>query len=392
MIDAKAVLEVFLTFLRLGVTSFGGPIAHLGYFRREFVDKRGWLSAPDYAGLLALCQFLPGPSSSQVGFSIGLRHAGLPGGLAAWLGFTMPTAIIMIIIAHEAALLQAYPLTHGILHGLQLAAVVIVAQAVWGMAKSLCPDTPRRVLAFLTLGVALIEPGSGGQILVLLIGAVVGRYLTLSAGYQETIPARKGVGRQAGVICIVIFIALLLLAMFGAGGGVLALWDAFYRAGSLVFGGGHVLLPLLRDTMVSSGWVSEATFLTGYGAVQAMPGPLFTVSAYLGAVSSVGPGGVSGAFIALVAIFLPGSLLVAGAAPFWASIQARPAAAGIMAGVNAAVVGLLTSAWVSLIQLGALNNLFDVPVVAVGIALLIWRKLPAIAVVGFCAVCGAVQL
>jgi chromate transporter len=377
-------VEILSVFLQLGVTSFGGPVAHLGYFRRELVERRGWLSEPDYAAILGLCQFLPGPASSQAGFCIGLLRGGWAGGLAAWMGFTLPSALLMFLVAAGAGAFSHSWLGRDVLHGLQLAAVAVVAQAVYTMARSLCPDTLRRVLAVFALVVVLIVPGTIGQILVLVIGGLTGRWFleAAPAGVPDT-PLR--ISRRDGALCVAAFFGLLAFALLVHGHGVVGLFDAFYRAGALVFGGGHVVLPLLHDAVVSPGWVSPRDFLTGYGAAQAMPGPLFTFAAYLGTIASAGPHGLAGAMIALVAIFLPGLLLVAGILPFWHELKRNAGIAAAVMGLNAAVVGLLGYALLNLIFLGAINGFFDLVIVVLAYLALTLRKTPPIAVVAACA-------
>jgi chromate transporter len=395
MADAGAVTnkstpgEIFAAFLSLGVTSFGGPVAHLGYFRREFVERRGWLSEPDYAGILGLCQFLPGPASSQTGFCIGLLRGGWPGGLAAWAGFALPSALLMFLIAAGAGGLSQSWLGRDILHGLQLAAVAVVAQAVYTMARSLCPDAFRRALAVLALFVVLILPGTIGQLLVLIIGGLAGRgFLTAPPATAPDAPI--AISRRDGASCIAAFFVLLTFALLVHGNGGIGLFDAFYRAGALVFGGGHVVLPLLHDAIVTQGWVSASNFLTGYGAAQAMPGPLFTFAAYLGAIATAGPHGFAGALIALIAIFLPGLLLVAGILPFWHDLKQNARIAAAVMGLNAAVVGLLGYALLNLIFLGAIHDIFDLLIVIAAYLALTLRKTPPIIVVAGCAAAALV--
>jgi chromate transporter len=389
--------EVFRTFFVLGITSFGGPIAHLGYFRKEFVEKRRWMSAEDYGALLALCQFLPGPASSQTGFCIGLNRAGFLGGLAAWVGFTLPSAVAMTALAHYAALFQTNKLAHGVLHGLQLAAVAVVAQAVWLMAQSLCPDTPRRALALLATAVLTMLPDTAGQILILVIGGVIG-WLALDDSGLVRHREQRRLAREMedakrelrlhfpALFCLALFGLLLLASFLVPGSGPWGLAAAFYRAGALVFGGGHVVLPLLRDAVVVPGWVSPQLFLSGYGAAQAMPGPLFTVASFLGAITA----GYQGAAIATAAIFLPGLLIVAGALPYWQQLRARPHIAAVMKGLNAAVVGLLGAAFVNLLTLSTIQSPWDLPVAAGALMLLTAGRAKPILVVAFCAAAGAV--
>ncbi|MEV8358966.1 chromate efflux transporter [Microbacterium sp. NPDC076895] len=342
-----SVAEVFWAFLRLGVTSFGGPIAHLGYFRDDLVARRRWMSDKAYADLVALCQFLPGPASSQVGFAMGLHRAGPLGALAAFLAFTLPSAILMVAFAFGATLFEGV-VGIGLLTGLKIVAVAIVAQAVWGMAKTLTPDARRASIAVVAAVVALLLAGSIGQVLAIAIGAVAGLLLCRAVPTEagDTNLMRFPVSRTAGITSLVAFVVILLgMPILAAlAGGAVALFDTFYRAGALVFGGGHVVLPLLQAGVVETGWVSPEQFLAGYGAVQAMPGPLFTFSAYLGTLSTVGPGGVLGAAIALVAIFLPGFLLLIGVLPFWNALRGRTWMQSLMRGANAAVVGILGAA------------------------------------------------
>ncbi|MCC4246969.1 chromate efflux transporter [Stappia indica] len=349
--------EVFRAFLKLGLTSFGGPIAHLGYFREELVLRRKWLDEAAYADLVALCQFLPGPASSQVGFALGLMRAGPLGALAAWTAFTLPSALLLVAFALSAPLF-ADPLGQGLVSGLKLVAVAIIAHAVLGMAKALCPDRERATLAFAAAAIVLLVAGPLAQVAAIALAALIGLTLKL----PESAPARArasrppisrasvsraSVSRTAGLVCLALFFVLLVglpLAQLAAPSQALAVLDAFYRAGALVFGGGHVVLPLLEAEVVSSGWVGAETFLAGYGAAQAVPGPLFTFAAYLGAVIALPQGAVFGAALALVAIFLPGLLLLVGVLPFWQAFRARPFARAAMAGANAAVVGILGAA------------------------------------------------
>jgi len=332
-------LAVFAVFLRLGLTCFGGPVAHLGFFRQEFVARRAWLDERQYADLVALCQFLPGPASSQTGLAIGLMRAGLPGAFAAWLGFTLPSALIMAGFAFAVSGAVA----GGWLVGLKLAAVAVVAWALWGMARTLAPDAERATVAVAAAAAMSIWPVAWVQLAVLALAAAVGRIRftpdELSAGSAFAVPVR----RRLALACLVVFFALLAgLALLAAASDdpLLASADAFYRAGSLVFGGGHVVLPLLQAEVVGPGWVDRDTFLAGYGAAQALPGPLFAISAHLGAAMQ----GWAGAAVALVAIFAPSFLLVIGVLPFWDRLRARPGARGALVGVNAAVVGLLLAA------------------------------------------------
>ena len=381
---------VFLVFLRLGLTSFGGPVAHLGYFREELVVRRRWLSERNYADLVALCQFLPGPASSQVGMALGLARAGYPGALAAWLGFTLPSAVALILfalgLAHWGDAVPA-----GLLHGLKVVAVAVVAQAVWGMARSLCPDAPRISLMAVAACAVLWWSSVWAQVLVLALAALVGLW-TLAPGQgaaHEPLPIP--VGRRAGMAWLALFVALLLGLPWAAAvfpHATLAVADAFYRAGSLVFGGGHVVLPLLQAELVPTGWVDQDTFLAGYGAAQAVPGPLFTFAAFLGASLQMGPQGVWGALVCLLAIFAPSFLLVAGALPFWEGLRAHPRMRAALAGVNAAVVGLLVAALYQPVWTSAIHTPQDVALALLaGVALMAW-KLPPWLVVAACAGAG----
>ncbi|HZB90023.1 MAG TPA: chromate efflux transporter [Stellaceae bacterium] len=387
---AGSPLEVLRVFFKLGLTCFGGPIAHIGYFRAEFVERRRWLDEAAYVDLVALCQFLPGPASSQVGFSIGLMRAGYAGGLAAWTGFTLPSAVVLVLFAYGAGALVG-PLGTGLLHGLKLVAVAIVAQAVWGMARSLCPDRERASIAALAAVLILFSASSLAQIGAILLGGVAGLWLCRGAP-----PAAQGhmavpVSRRAGLVALALFFLLLLgVPLFGSlvpAQGV-ALFDAFYRSGALVFGGGHVVLPLLRQAFVAPGWVSDNAFLAGYGAAQAVPGPLFTFSAYLGTVVRASPHGIPGAALGLFAIFLPGVLVLIGTLPFWEAFRRRAAAQAAMRGVNAAVVGLLAAALYNPVWTSSVQKPADFAVALVGFVLLaVWRAAPLVVVL-FSALAG----
>ena len=375
-------LEILLIFLRLGCTCFGGPIAHLGYFRAEFVERRTWLTEQAYVDLVALSQFLPGPASSQTGFGIGLIRGGLLGGLAAWTGFTVPSAVLLVLFAYGAGSIANSHTGAGLLHGLKLVAVAIVAQAVMGMARSLCPDRVRASIATVALIVMLVAPWSIFQIGTILAGGIAGWLLCGSDGDAVHDGFAMPVSRRFGISCLVAFFALLVLAFVPVPAGPLALFDAFYRSGALVFGGGHVVLPLLRNAVVVPGWVSDGPFLAGYGAAQAVPGPLFTFAAYLGAVAGISPGGVLGAVIALLAIFVPGVLCLLGTLPFWHGLRTKPAAQAAMRGTNAAVVGLLGAALYNPVWRSAVQGPQDFAVAATGFVLLIiWRAPPLLVVV-----------
>jgi chromate transporter len=386
-------LEVLRVFLKLGLSSFGGPIAHIGYFREEFVTRRRWLDEQAYADLVALCQFLPGPASSQVGFSIGLMRAGYLGGLAAWTGFTLPSAIILLLFAYGVGSLSG-ALGTGLLHGLKLVAVAIVAQAVWGMARTLCPDRERASIAAVAALIVLFSSSSLAQIAAILLGAVGGLVLCRDAPPPPGGHVTMGLSRGAGIGALTAFFFLLACFLLLPGRVAVPGFDqfaAFYRSGALVFGGGHVVLPLLREAFVSPGWVSDDAFLAGYGAAQAVPGPLFTFAAYLGAVIGPEPHGVAGAALGLIGIFLPGILILLGMLPFWDAFRTRPSAQAAMRGVNAAVVGLLGAALYNPLWTTTVKTPGDFGVALVGFVLLVaWRAAPLVAVV-VCA-CGGIAL
>jgi chromate transporter len=380
----RSALEVLLTFLKLGVTSFGGPVAHIGYFREEIVVRRRWVDDAAYTDLVALCQFLPGPASSQVGFALGLIRAGYWGGLAAWAGFTLPSTVLMVAFAFGAGAIRG-AVGAGLLHGLKLVAVAIVAQAVWGMARTLCPDRQRAAIA----AIAAVLILSGGSSLIQLVaigsGGILGLWLcrTPSAAPMGTLGAP--VSRGIGILSLSLFFGLLaclpLLVRLGVAQGI-ALFDAFYRTGALVFGGGHVVLPLLRDAVVTPGWVNDNSFLAGYGAAQAIPGPLFTFAAYLGAIVTPQPNGIVGATLALVGIFLPGILILIGTLPFWDTFRSRIGAQAAMRGINAAVVGLLGAALYTPVWTSSVHNPADVSVAIIGFVLLTaWRTPPIVVVI-----------
>ncbi len=378
--------EVLRVFLKLGLTSFGGPVAHLGYFRNAFVLKRSWLDERAFGDLVALCQFLPGPASSQVGFAIGLMRAGYPGALAAWAGFTLPSAIAMTLVAYGAGALHG-PAGEGLLHGLKLVAVAVVAQAVLGMAQSLAPDRPRAAIAILALILVAFPPGGIGQIGAIGAGGLLGLVFCREGAEAAAGGAEAAVSRRMGVVFLAAFFALLALSFAPARDGAFAFLAAIYRSGALVFGGGHVVLPLLRAAVVDPGFVSDSAFLAGYGAAQAMPGPLFTFAAYLGAAAPA-PGGGPGAALALIAIFLPGILILLGALPFWHALRVRPGAQAAMAGVNAAVVGLLASALYDPVWTSAVLGPADFAIAAAGFAALVVWRAPPLAVVLLTAAAG----
>lgn len=372
---------VFLVFLRLGLTSFGGPIAHLGYFREEFVTRRRWLDEHSYADLVALCQFLPGPASSQVGIAIGLSRAGFAGALAAWAGFTLPSAVLLLLFALGLSSWgDAVPA--GLLHGLKVVAVAVVAQAVLGMARTLCTDNARITIAAFTACIALLWSTAWGQVGVIVAAAGLGRlwFKPVPGGGHEHLPLL--LGRRTGALLLGLFFALLLglpLCVQIWPNQSLALADAFYRAGSLVFGGGHVVLPLLQAEVVPNGWVSNQTFLAGYGAAQAVPGPLLTFAAFLGTAI----GGVPGGMLCLLAIFLPSFLLVAGVLPFWEQLRRQQRTRATLAAINAAVVGLLLAALYNPVWTNAVQAPSDFGLVLLAfVALMFWKLPPWLVVLG----------
>ena len=368
---------VFVAFLRLGLTSFGGPVAHLGFFRAEFVERRRWLDEAHYADVVALSQMLPGPASSKVGIMIGTLHAGIPGALAAWLGFTMPSALALIAFGYGVGALGDLAGANW-LHGLKIVAVAVVAQAVWSMARNLCPDRERLAIAGAATVLTVAVPTTAGQVGAILLGGLIGwRFL---AG--ETIalnPLPLGIGKGWSIAAIVIFFALLFalpLAASSTGSHLITLFDAFYRSGSLVFGGGHVVLPLLQAATVQPGWVGNDAFLAGYGATQAVPGPLFTFSAYLGTVMGPPPHGWVGGLFCLAAIFLPSFFLAIGPLPFWNWIREHPMMRSVLKGVNAAVVGLLLAALYNPVWTSAIHRPSDFTIAVVALLLLGPWKMP----------------
>lgn len=396
-----AALEVGRVFLKLGLTSFGGPVAHIGYFRREFVERRGWLDDAAFADLVALCQLLPGPASSQVGFSIGLLRAGWLGAVAAWCGFTLPSVALLLGFAAALPLL-AGAAGDGLIHGLKLAAVAVVAQAVWDMARRLCPDGRRAGIALAAVGVLALLNTVYAQLLAIALGALLGGMLCRGAGDTHGASGagmgglpRAGalrVSAAAGALALGLFVALLFaLPAWRAAADApraVAVFDAFYRSGALVFGGGHVVLPLLQHATVASGWVAPNDFLAGYGAAQALPGPLFAFAAFLGWIMREGPNRGWGALLATAGIFLPGMLLVVAALPHWQRLRMHPPMASALAGVNAAVVGLLASALYAPVWSGAVHSSVDFAVAAVAFVLLVRWKAPPLVVVGLCALAG----
>lgn len=374
--------EVFRAFLKLGLTSFGGPIAHLGYFRNELVIRRKWIDEKGYGDIVALCQFLPGPASSQVGFALGLMRGGPLGALAAWSAFTLPSALILFAFALASTALDN-PVGQGLLHGLKLVAVAVVAQAVWGMARSLTPDRPRAGIALAAI-LAVTFGGVFGQLAAIVAGAIAGLVLCRISDPQPGGIVFFNISKSVGLLFLAAFFAILVflpLVASSLDAQGLALFDAFYRSGALVFGGGHVVLPLLQAEVVKPGWVSASAFLAGYGVAQAVPGPLFTFSAYLGAVMGPTPNGLLGAAISLIAIFLPGLLLLLGTLPFWGSLNRLPLAQAAMRGANAAVVGILGAALYNPVWTGAVLTATDFAVAVAGFLMLtVWKTPPWIVV------------
>jgi chromate transporter len=377
-------LTVFLAFLRLGLTSFGGPVAHLGYFRAEFVARRKWLDEAAYTDIIALCQFLPGPASSQVGITIGILRAGLPGAFAAWLGFTTPSALALIAFGYSVARLGDIAQAPW-LHGLKIVAVAVVAQAVWSMARSLCPDRERASMAVGAALLVLASPNALGQIGAILLGGIIGwRLLPGTTGTgQSSIAVR--IAKPLAIAALIGFALLLAglpLLAAASGNHAIALIDSFYRSGSLVFGGGHVVLPLLQQAVVPPGWIGNDAFLAGYGAAQAVPGPLFTFSAYLGTVMQPGPNGWLGGVICLLSIYLPSFLLLIGVLPFWDALRRRAGVQSALKGVNAAVVGLLLAALYTPVWTSAILNAADFSLsIAAFLLLAFWRVPPWLVVV-----------
>ena len=396
-VRASAAAEVLAVFLKLGVTCFGGPIAHIGYFRREFVERRRWLDDETFTDLVGLCQFLPGPASSQVGFSIGLLRAGWLGGLAAWCGFTLPSVLLLLAFAVLAPSLGG-PLGTGLIHGLKLVAVAVVAQAVWDMARRLCPDHRRAAIALIALALLSVLTTVYAQLLVIVVGAVLGLLLCQPDASANPVSRHAHVlefrvSRAAGAVALVLFCLLLfgLPVLAAQTGRAAQVFDAFYRSGALVFGGGHVVLPLLQQQTVATGWVTSSDFLAGYGAAQAVPGPLFTFAAFLGWMLAGAPNHWAGAALATLGIFLPGLLLVISALPYWQALRAHPSMAALLGGVNAAVVGLLAAALYSPVWTSAVLSQLDFAIAGIGFFLLTRWKVPPLVVVAFCALAGVAQ-
>lgn len=382
---------IFLIFLRLGSTSFGGPIAHLGYLRSEFVERRKWLDDQAYADLVAICQFTPGPASSKLGIALGASRRGIPGAVAAWLGFTLPSALVMIAFAYGVQLLDPAGLQAGWLHGLKIAAVAVVTQAVWSMGRNLCPDATRASFAILAALLVLAWHSALAQIAAIVLGALAGWRLLPGAALPSSghlqFPISRRLGGSAWLLFFVLLAALPALAQITENHAV-ALFDSFYRAGSLVFGGGHVVLPMLRAEVVPAGWLDDNQFLAGYGVAQALPGPLFTFAAYLGAAAQGEPSGWAGGLLTLVAIFLPAFFLALGPLPFWNAWRQHPAIRSVLSGVNAAVVGVLLAALYDPIFISAVRGPYDFALALAAFGLLAFWKLPPLAVVVFSALGG----
>ncbi|WP_404425044.1 chromate efflux transporter [Thalassospira australica] len=375
--------QIFLIFLRLGLTSFGGPVAHIGYFREEFVIRRKWFSDAAYGDLVALCQFVPGPASSQVGMGIGMSLGGFAGAFVAWLGFTMPSAIVLagLGLGFAGGDIAA---TGPMIWGLKLVAVGVVAHALLGMARSLCPDIPRATMALIAAALMIAVNGIGMQVLVIAAGSVAGFLFLRGDTGKVDGNLGAGISSRGAIVALLVFglllIGLPILAQT-APSPWLAVFDGFYRSGALVFGGGHVVLPLLQEAVVAPGWVDADMFLAGYGATQAVPGPIFTFAAYLGAVLQNGAGGGAGALVALIAIFLPAFLLVIGLLPFWDRVRHMPKMRAGLAGINAAVVGLLASVLYDPIWTGTIHDVKDVVIAFIAFAVLQWRLMPVWALV-----------
>lgn len=381
-----------MAFLKLGLTSFGGPVAHLGYFRNEFVARRRVMQEEAYADLVALCQFLPGPASSQIGIGIGMAQSGLRGGIAAWVGFTLPSALALILFAYGIAALDQSVVQSGWLHGLKIAAVAVVAQALLGMAKMLCPDWPRRIVAVLATLLTLAWPGVHGQMTAIAVGMIIGFFFL---DYNQTNNHTSHlftISKRSSVVSLATFffllVALPILAQQGSQAWALA--DSFYRSGALVFGGGHVVLPLLKAEVVTPGWISQDMFLAGYGAAQAVPGPLFTFAAYLGTAMTKAPNGWFGGLLCLLAVFLPSFLLVTGILPFWEDLRKSPRVRKALVGVNAAVVGLLLSAFCDPVWTSGVLSAWDFILALLAFGLLVFWNMPPWIVVGVTGVGGAI--
>lgn len=365
----KNYLTIFMTALKLGLTSFGGPTAHLGYFQKEYVQKRKWLSNEQYTDLVALAQFLPGPASSQVGIGIGLLRGGIVGSLLAFIGFTLPSVIILMVFA---LFLVGTSIDLGFIQGLKLVAVAIVAQALLDMSKKLLPTAKHVLLAIAALSALLLFQASWLQIVVIIVAAIIGQFIfTQTASTQQTFTFSKKIGTLCLSVFVILLVALPLVARF-TNNAWLLLFEKFYTAGAFVFGGGHVVLPLLETQFVTTGLLSSADFLAGYGLTQAVPGPLFTFAAYIGTLTN----GIAGGIVATIAIFLPAFLLIIGALPFWQLLSANPKLRGAVVGMNAAVVGILGAAFISPIITHTVTSVKDVAVLLVLVAIVFFAKQP----------------
>jgi chromate transporter len=384
-VQSGSVGEVFAAFLKLGLTSFGGPIAHLGYFHRELVECRRWIDEAQYAQLVALCQFLPGPASSQLGFALGLLRAGWLGAIAAFVAFTAPSVLLLLAFAHLLPVLDR-PVGQAAIHGLKLLAVAVVAQGLLSMVQKLTPDTPRRLIAAAAAGIVVVSGTVVVQLLAIGIGAVLGLWLCRNVVSPAETAFQLRYAHRTGLVLLAVFAVLLAMALVPAGitSSLASIAAAFYRAGALVFGGGHVVLPLLQEAVVEPGWISEGEFLAGYGAAQAVPGPMFSVAAFLGARLEGAQGGAIGALVSVIAILLPGLLLVAGVLPWWRSVARHPSAARALAGVNAAVVGLLAAALYDPVWTSAVLSPRDFAIALTGFVLLAATRTSSLLVAGWC--------
>lgn len=389
--DVKTSVDVFKTFLKLGLTSFGGPVAHIAYFRKELVEKQQWTNEHQFSQLLAISQFLPGPASSQLGFALGLMRAGWLGALAAFVAFTLPSALLLVGFASMLPLL-ANSIGIAVIHGLKLVAVAVVADAVFNMSQKLCPDNARRIIAILATIILLLIGSAWSQILIIVVGAIAGILLHRNSSLNDSLvlTSDKRINNSKPFTLLVfgIFTLLLLASLFlYDSSGLIAISQVFYRAGALVFGGGHIVLPLLKEAVVDTGWVTNENFLAGYGASQAIPGPLFAFSAYLGAIipdsNSIS---WAGAFVALLSIFLPGFLLIAAALPLWQSIASKPLAIKAIAGINAVVVGILAAAFINPIFISSIISVSDLLIVIVGIIMLLRWQFSPLLVVMWCVI------
>jgi chromate transporter len=381
----KPVFEVFIVFLKLGLTSFGGPIAHLGYFRDELVERRKWLTESDFTQLLALCQFLPGPASSQLGFCLGLVRAGFLGAIAAFSAFTLPSAILLFVFSAVLPFLSG-EIGAATIHGLKLVALAVVAHGVLGMGKKLCPDFNRLTIGVVSMAIIVYSGNVWLQLLVVVFGGLAGLILCRRITSMRIVAIELRYRARLGAFLLVMFVVLLFLLPFASEGefSLFAVSNAFYQSGALVFGGGHVVLPLLEARVVQSAWLTEEQFLAGYGAAQAVPGPMFSFAAYLGASIPGKFGGLLGGIVALVSIFLPGFLLVAGILPFWRNLSKLPMAGSFIAGVNSAVVGLLAAALYDPIWTSSVSTVSDLLIASIGFLMLLRWKLPSILVVLWC--------